>query len=97
MVGFLQKFPNEQPAIAAITASELLHGVARADDAARKQKRSVYVEQIFATILILPFDLAMARVHAQLWADLSAHGVTIGPHDLQIASTAQFLGWGWPH
>lgn len=93
MAGFLQQFPNEQPAIAAITASELLHGVARAQDDARRQRRSKYVEQILAQILILPFDLAQARVHAQLWADLSAIGVTIGPHDLQIAAAAQLLGW----
>jgi len=32
MARLLQQFPNEQPAIAAITASELLHGVARAND-----------------------------------------------------------------
>jgi predicted nucleic acid-binding protein len=93
MARLLQQFPNEQPAIAAITASELLHGVARAQDEARRQRRSKYVEQILAQILIIPFDLAAARVHAELWAELSARGVTIGPHDLQIAATALMLGW----
>jgi predicted nucleic acid-binding protein len=90
MPGFLNQFPNEQPAITAITASELLHGVARADDAARKQKRSTYVEQIPARLLILPFDLPQARSHAQLWAELSARGVMVGPHDLQIAARRWF-------
>jgi predicted nucleic acid-binding protein len=93
MPRFLKQFPNEQPAIASITASELLHGVERADTQARKQKRSSYVEQVLSRLLILPFDLAVARVHAQLWADLSTHGITIGPHDLQIAATAQAFGW----
>lgn len=93
MAGFLQQFPTEQPAIAAITASELLHGVARADDAARRQRRSNYVEQIFSRILIVPFDLAQARVHAEIWADLSRRGLMVGPHDMQIAATAHVLGW----
>jgi hypothetical protein len=35
MPGFLQQFPTAQPMITAITASELLHGVERAQDAGR--------------------------------------------------------------
>ena len=37
--GFLRQFSGRQPMIAAITASELLHGVERAQDAARKGKK----------------------------------------------------------
>jgi tRNA(fMet)-specific endonuclease VapC len=39
MPGFLRQFPSPQPLIAAITASELLHGVERAQDATRKAWR----------------------------------------------------------
>ena len=39
MPGFLRQFPSPQPSIAAITASELLHGVERAQDAARRARR----------------------------------------------------------
>ena len=39
MPGFLRQFPVPQPLIAAITASELLHGVERAQDANRKARR----------------------------------------------------------
>ena len=93
MAGLLQQFPNEQPGIAAITASELLHGVARSDNAARRERRSKYVEETLTRVWVLPFGLAVARVHAQLWADLSASGLTVGPHDLQIAATAKMLDW----
>jgi len=31
--------------------------------------------------------LATARAHAQVWADLSATGSIIGPHDLWLAAS----------
>lgn len=65
MPGFLRRFPGAQPMIAAITASELLHGVERAQDAARKARREGHVEQILAAISVQPFDLTQARVHAR--------------------------------
>src|SRR5258706_375778 len=40
----------------------------------------------------LPFDLAQARVHARIWADLQTRGQMIGPHDLQIGAAALALG-----
>jgi tRNA(fMet)-specific endonuclease VapC len=92
MPGFLRQFPGAQPMITAITASELLHGVERAHDAARKGKRQRHVEQILATLAVQPFDLAQARVHARIWADLASRGQMIGPHDLQIAAAGLALG-----
>jgi tRNA(fMet)-specific endonuclease VapC len=74
--------------IAAITASELLHGVERAETSARRLKRSHFVEDVLAKIPILDFDLAIARRHSALWARLEKNGKMIGPHDLQIAATA---------
>ena len=32
-------------------------------------------------------DLACARAHAQIWAELSRAGTIIGPHDLWLAAT----------
>jgi tRNA(fMet)-specific endonuclease VapC len=84
--------PDEDVAIAAITASELLHGVYRADPARRTQ-RAAFVELVLRTLETLPFDLATARVHAQLWADFAQQGITLGAHDLQIAATALSRGW----
>jgi tRNA(fMet)-specific endonuclease VapC len=92
MAGFLRQFSALQPVIAAITASELLHGVERAHDPARKARRHRHVEQILAALAIEPFDLAQARVHARIWADLETRGRMIGPHDLQIAAAGLALG-----
>src|SRR5207247_1092831 len=92
MPGFLRQFSSAQPIIAAITASELLHGVERALDAARKARRTQHVEQIFEAVSILAFDLAQARVHARIWAELQARGQMIGPYDLLIAAAGLALG-----
>jgi tRNA(fMet)-specific endonuclease VapC len=91
LAGFLGDHPGEQPLIATITASELLHGVERAADPVRKAKRSRYVEQLLSHIAVIPFSLGQARVHAKIWAELSSRGETIGPHDLIIAAAALTL------
>jgi tRNA(fMet)-specific endonuclease VapC len=40
----------------------------------------------------MPCDLVVARIHARLWAELAAQGITVGAHDLLIAATALSLG-----
>ena len=81
-------------AIAAITASELLHGVHRARDPQNAQRRLQFAEYALGLFPIIPFDLEIARIHAQLWAALEMQGLIIGPHDLQIAATARALNFG---
>ena len=83
---------GEEAAIAAITVSELLQGVLRAD-ARHRAVRQARVEAILGAVQIVPFDDRIARVHAGLWADLESRGRPLGAHDLQIAATALSLGW----
>lgn len=82
--------PAESLFIAAVTASELLYGVHRSDRK-RRRKREVFVEEILATIEVLPFDLGCARAHSALWAKLDSTGDRIGPHDMLIAATCLTL------
>lgn len=89
---FLEKLDDEPVAIAAITASELLHGCDRATDAGTRARRSAFVDAMLEAIPILPFGLAEARRHAALWSDLVQQGTLIGPHDLLIAATALAYG-----
>ncbi len=77
--------------ISAITASELLHGVERATPEHRS-RRHTYVEAVLDGTPILPFDLACAREHAKLWAELEAAGNRIGSHDMLIAATCLRFG-----
>lgn len=79
-------------AMAAITASELLHGCHRATDAGVRARRSAYVDALLDAIPVAPFGLVAARRHAQIWADLARAGTPIGPHDLLIGATALARG-----
>ena len=84
--------PDEEAAIAAITASELLHGMHRAS-ASHRARHEAFVESILAAIPVLDFDLLAARAHAPLWANLAKTGSDVGPHDRIVAATAISLGW----
>lgn len=83
---------GESVALAAITASELLHGVHRVQTPEQRAPREAFVEQVLAALPVVPFDLVVARIHARLWAELAAQGITVGAHDLLIAATALSLG-----
>lgn len=75
-------------AMAAITASELLHGVQRAVASAHRERRERFIEYLLANLPTIPFTLDTARRHATLWVDLEQRGTVIGSHDLLIAATA---------
>ncbi len=89
----LANHAEEEIAMAAITASELLHGVHRAAKPSQRTRREAFVEHILAAVPVVPFDAVTARIHAGLWARLAAKGVNIGAHDLLIAATAISIGF----
>jgi tRNA(fMet)-specific endonuclease VapC len=89
----LSAHADEDFAISAITASELLHGVHRTTTPARRSQREAFVEGFLARLPIISFDLVTARIHARLSADLALKGTAIGPHDLMIAATAIAHGY----
>ena len=84
---------DEPFGISVITVSELLHGVHRADSEKRRLKREAYVEKVIEIFPVYPFDLSAARIYARVWAHLAKKGMTIGAHDLMIASTCISLGF----
>jgi len=91
LAAFLRAHPDDEFWLAAITASELLHGVERAVDRKIRTKRKAFVEGVLQQLAVAPFQLEEARQHARLWATLEAKGLIIGPHDLLIAATALTL------
>ena len=88
----LRNYEDEDLAISAVTASELLHGVHRARRTKRRAQREAYVEALISAFPVLPFDLLAARLHARLAAASAGRGETIGAHDLVIAATALSRG-----
>lgn len=89
----LLEHADEPVGIAAITASELLHGIQRAATTAQRRRRETFVERLLAALPVFPFDLVTARIHASLWAGLAAKGTNVGPHDLLIGATAIAVGY----
>ncbi len=76
-----------------ITVSELLHGVYRARGA-RRARRLTFVEHVLAGLEPLPITESIARVHAEVWAELTRRRRTIAAHDLWISATALAHGLG---
>ena len=84
---------DENRAISVITVGELLHGVHRATGARRTGRRA-YVEHLLAYLHAIPITERVARVHADVWAQLVSRGQLVGAHDLWIAATALAHGLG---
>jgi tRNA(fMet)-specific endonuclease VapC len=78
---------DDDAAIAAVTAAELLLGVELAGRS-RRAGRERYVEEVLGTIPVETYDLDVARAHAVLLAHVRRAGRVRGAHDLIIAATA---------
>ncbi len=91
-VELLQSLGNEPVAMAAITAAELLHGCHRAPDPGIRARRLAFVEDLLEAMPVLPFGVAEARRHAELWAELARTGKPIGPYDMLVGATALARG-----
>jgi tRNA(fMet)-specific endonuclease VapC len=78
---------DDDVAIAALTAAELLVGVALAGPQQREQRRA-FVEDVLSVLPVETYDLEVARVHAALLAHTRRSGRPRGAHDLIIAATA---------
>jgi predicted nucleic acid-binding protein len=89
----LREDDAEELAIAAITASELLHGVHRLRGAVARTRAERFVEHLLDVIPVIPFDLDVARIHARIDAELSAAGAAVGDADLMIAATAVWIDY----
>jgi tRNA(fMet)-specific endonuclease VapC len=90
---FIRGREGESFGISAITVSELLHGVHRADSEKRRIIREAFVEKIIEVFTVFPFDLGAARIYAGIWASLAKRGKSVGAHDLVIAATCISLGF----
>lgn len=77
--------------ISAVTVSELLVGVHRADSAARRQRRGAFVEAIIGAVPALAFTTDVARTHAALIARIP-RGLQVPAHDALIGATARHHG-----
>jgi len=61
-----EQLGNEPIAMAAISASELLVAIYFGRPAERRARRESFVEEVLTSVTVLPFDLPVARIHAQI-------------------------------
>jgi predicted nucleic acid-binding protein len=87
------RWANDQPAesiyITAITAAELLYGVARLPVGRKRDALSISVETLLTEKFqqrVLPFDLKASRAHGSLLANDERRGRPLPILDAQIAS-----------
>jgi tRNA(fMet)-specific endonuclease VapC len=83
--------PEDDLAIAAITAAELLVGVELASEEHRERRRQ-YVEGVLGALVVEEYDLDVARAHARLLSHTKRTGRARGALDLIIAATALARG-----
>ncbi len=79
---------DDDVALAAITAAELLVGAQMADRR-HKVARRAFVDSLLSHIPVESYDLEVARTHAELLAHTRVTGRSRGAHDLLIAATAR--------
>jgi tRNA(fMet)-specific endonuclease VapC len=78
---------QDDVAIAALTAAELLVGVELAGPRQREARRA-FVDEVLSVLPVETYDLDVARAHAALLAHARRTGRPRGGHDLIIAATA---------
>jgi tRNA(fMet)-specific endonuclease VapC len=78
--------PDDDCYVSTVTASELLHRVHRATTPDQAANRSAFVEWLLEQLPLLDIDLATARAHARIGAQLAAAGTPIGAHDAWLAA-----------
>lgn len=83
VVNRLKAAHRSEVGIPAIAAYELEYGTRTAS-----AKRRTFIEIMFRSLQLVPFDLRAARAAADIRGELEHRGFTIGPLDLMIAGTA---------
>ena len=88
----VESFTGQDCLLSVITASELLHGIHRAKKPEVRARREGFVESVLRELTLVDVDLAIARVHARVGAELEEQGKPIGLHDLWLAATCLAKG-----
>jgi tRNA(fMet)-specific endonuclease VapC len=78
---------EDDVAIAAVTIAELRVG-ALLGTGRKAEARTAFVDDVLATIPVIPYDVAIAEAHARLLVAVRRQGTPRGAHDLLIAATA---------
>jgi predicted nucleic acid-binding protein len=83
----------DEDLVSVITVSELLYGIFRARSPVRIRRRQL-TEKLLQLFAVEPITEEVARIHAELDAELVSDGLTVSANDLWIGCTALAGGYG---
>jgi predicted nucleic acid-binding protein len=89
-IEWLEAIPRSDQLTSAVTIGELYKGAFRVRDAVRHLRN--IETRVLPAVTVLPYDVAVARVHGEIEAALSRSGRRLVDADLQIAATAVYHG-----
>lgn len=81
-------YQDHSAVMSVVTASELIHGIHRAQAESVRRRRADFVDEILDRFPELPIDLHVAQIHGGVTAYLRSRGISIGVNDSWIAATA---------
>jgi tRNA(fMet)-specific endonuclease VapC len=80
-------------AVSAIGFTEMLHGLYREPDRARRILREAFFAELFSSLPVVPYTQHIAAFAARIGAEQANLGRTVPPVDLMIGATALSLGF----
>ncbi len=86
LVTWLQTIHREEQFTSAVVIGEMYNGAFRSP--ARDRHLANIQQRLLPAVTTLPYDVAVARVHGEIRAELEATGQMLADADLQIAATA---------
>ncbi len=86
LVTWLQTIHREEQFTSAVVIGEMYKGAFRSP--ARDRHLANIQQRLLPAVTTLPYDVAVARVHGEIRAELEATGQMLADADLQIAATA---------
>jgi predicted nucleic acid-binding protein len=92
VAGFLRHIASQigdrEAAICSVTVAELAHGIHRADNLERRQRRRQFLDDLKAALLVCPITAETAEVAGRIGAECAARGVIVPFGDLLIGACA---------
>jgi predicted nucleic acid-binding protein len=92
----VQQFVGEVPIVlCALSVAEIGHGIYRARTQDLRNRRRDFLDELKATVPILPVTAATAEIIARIGAEQAVQGINLPLADLIIGATAMELGVRW--
>lgn len=89
VIAWMTRIPSEDAALAAPTVAEILYGLRRMPEGAKRSQKASAFAAFAETLTVLPFDSGAAALYAEIVARREAAGSPISVFDAQIAAIAR--------